>query len=469
MLRNTIRTFKQTRTVSSRRLFATATTPAPTYQTSILPNGLTVASEAMPGTKTATVGVWINAGSRADNPKSSGTAHFLEHLAFKGTNRRTQLNLELEIENLGSQINAYTSRENTVYYTKCLAEDLSQNVDILSDLLTKSKLEERAIENERYVILQESDEVDKMYDEVVFDHLHAVAFKNQDLGRTILGPRDLIKTISRQDLKNYITTNYKGDRMALIGVGCVEHEELVKLGEKYFSNIRKSDKPFKQSGDDLPIFYGEEIRVQDNAMPTTHVALAVEGVSWSAPDFFVASVANGIIGTWDRSIGVGSNSPSPLAITAATGGPNKTPIANSYMAYTTSYADTGLLGVYFTADSTANLKVLVEAIQKEWGRLCLGHITDEEVERSKSQLKASLLLALDDSTAIAEDIGRQVVNTGFRLSPEEVFSRVESISKDDVVNWANYRLRNKPVALAAVGNVETLPKLAEIHKGMDFK
>lgn len=105
------------------------------------------------------------------------------------------------------------------------------------------------------------------------------------MGRTILGPRDLIKTINRQDLRDYITTNYKGDRMALIGVGCVEHEELVKLGEEYFSNIRKSDKPFKQSGDDLPIFYGDEIRVQDNAMPTTHVALAVEGVSWSAPDF----------------------------------------------------------------------------------------------------------------------------------------------------------------------------------------
>ncbi|KAI5966276.1 MAS1 [Candida pseudojiufengensis] len=451
------------------RHFTNATTPAPTYQTSVLPNGLTVASESMPGTKTATVGVWINAGSRADNPKSSGTAHFLEHLAFKGTNKRTQLNLELEIENLGSQINAYTSRENTVYYTKCLSEDLNQNVDILSDLLTKSKLETKAIENERHVILQESDEVDKMYDEVVFDHLHSVAFKNQDLGRTILGPRDLIKTINREDLRNYITTNYKGDRMALIGVGSVDHQELVNLGKKYFGDIKKSDKPFKQSGDDLPIFYGEEIRVQDDALPTTHVALAVEGVSWSAPDFFVASVANGIIGSWDRSIGIGSNSPSPLAVTAATGGPGNTPIANSYMAYTTSYADTGLLGVYFTADKNSNLKILIDAIQKEWGRLSLGKITDEEVERAKAQLKASLLLALDDSTAIAEDIGRQVVNTGYRLSPEDVFARVESITKEDVINWTNYRLKNKPIALAAVGNVKSIPPLSEITKGMDFK
>ncbi|KAK6456291.1 mitochondrial processing protease [Scheffersomyces xylosifermentans] len=468
MLRRVVNGKNWTKTVGVRRMLNTAASPVPTFQTSVLPNGLTVASESMPGTRTATVGVWINAGSRADNPASSGTAHFLEHLAFKGTNRRSQLNLELEIENIGSQINAYTSRENTVYYTKCLEGDIDQNIDILSDLLTKSRLEERAIENERHVILQESDEVDKMYDEVVFDHLHAVAFKNQDLGRTILGPRELIKTINREDLVNYITTNYKGDRMALIGVGCVNHDELVQKAQKFFGDIKKSDKPFKQSGDDLPVFYGDEIRIQDDSLPTTHVALAVEGVSWSAPDFFTASVANGIIGTWDRSIGVGSNSPSPLAVTAAIGGPNNTPIANSYMAYTTSYADTGLMGVYFTADKDADLKLFVDAVMKEWARLKSGDITVEEVERSKAQLKASLVLALDDSTAIAEDIGRQLVNTGYRLSPEDVFERVESITKQDVIDWANYRLKDKPIALSAVGNVKTLPSHAELTKGMSL-
>lgn len=291
------------------------------FQTTILPNGLTVASELMPGTKTATVGVWINAGSRADNPKSSGTAHFLEHLAFKGTEKRTQLNLELEVENMGSQINAYTSRENTVYYTKCLERDISKNVEILSDLLTKSRLDPRAIENEKHVILQESDEVDKMYDEVVFDHLHDVTYRNQDLGRTILGPREVIKSMNRDNLVDYITTNYKGDRMALIGVGSINHDDLVEQGKKFFGHIKSSDvDQGHQSGGDLPIFYGDEIRIQDNSLPQTYVALAVEGVSWSAPDFFTASVANGIVGTWDRSIGIGSNSPSPLAITAATGG-----------------------------------------------------------------------------------------------------------------------------------------------------
>lgn len=457
-----------------RRLFATAGTGdgvgaanrIGNFQTTVLENGMTVATEFMPGTRSATVGMWINAGSRADKARNSGTAHFLEHLAFKGTTHRTQMHLELEVENIGSQINAYTSRENTVYYTKCLEKDLEQNVDILSDLLQNSKLETRAIENERHVILQESDEVDKMYDEVVFDHLHAVTYKNQDLGRTILGPREKINTINRADLVDYISTNYKGDRMALIGVGCVDHEKLVAMAKKYFAKIKKSSSPFLQGGGDVPIFYGEEIRIQDSTPPNTHVVLALEGVSWSAPDFFTASVANGIIGTWDRSIGIGSNSPSPLAVTAATGGPNQLPLANSYMAYTTSYADTGLMGVYFTADKEQDLKPIIDAILKEWKRLRTGDITKEEVERAKAQLKASLVLALDDSTAIAEDIGRQLVNTGFRLSPEEVFERVENITLKDVVDWANWRLKDKPVALAALGNVKTLPSHEYILQGM---
>merc|ERR1712098_1036867 len=126
------------------------------------------------------------------------------------------------------------------------------------------------------------------------------------------------------------------------------------------------------------------------------------------------------------------------------------------------------MGVYFTADKDANLKLFVDATQKEWARLKSGNITDDEVERSKAQLKASLLLALDDSTAIAEDIGRQLVNTGYRLSPEETFSRVESISKKDVVDWANYRLKDRPIAMAAVGNVETFPPHSEIQKGMSL-
>ena len=144
---------------------------------STLSNGLTVATETHPHAQTATVGVWIDARSRAETDKTNGTAHFLEHMAFKGTNRRSQHSLELEVENIGAHLNAYTSREQTVYYAKSFRKDVPVAVDIISDILQNSKLDNAAIERERDVILREQEEVDKQLEEVVFDHLHAVAFQ----------------------------------------------------------------------------------------------------------------------------------------------------------------------------------------------------------------------------------------------------------------------------------------------------
>lgn len=158
------------------RSFATVVN-SPITQLTTLPNGLTVATESHPHAETATVGVWIDAGSRAETDKTSGTAHFLEHMAFKGTNKRRQQDLELEVEDLGAHLNAYTSREQTVYYAKSFRKDVGQSVDIISDILQNSKLENAAIERERDVIVREQQEVDKQMEEVVFDHLHAVAFQ----------------------------------------------------------------------------------------------------------------------------------------------------------------------------------------------------------------------------------------------------------------------------------------------------
>lgn len=159
------------------RLLATHVNLSPSTEVSTLSNGLTVATEAHPHAQTATVGVWIDAGSRAETDATNGTAHFLEHMAFKGTNRRSQRDLELEVENLGAHLNAYTSREQTVYYAKSFRQDVDKSVDIISDILQNSKLETQAIERERDVILREQQEVDKQLEEVVFDHLHAVAFQ----------------------------------------------------------------------------------------------------------------------------------------------------------------------------------------------------------------------------------------------------------------------------------------------------
>ncbi|SCU96855.1 LAFA_0G08460g1_1 [Lachancea sp. 'fantastica'] len=442
-------------------------TSLPTTRTSVLSNGLTVATETIPNTSSATVGIFVDAGSRAENIKNNGTAHFLEHLAFKGTKNRTQVGIELEIENIGSHLNAYTSRENTVYYAKTLNQNIPNAVDVLSDILTKSVLDKSAIERERDVIIRESEEVDKMYDEVVFDHLHAITYKDQPLGRTILGPIENIKTIQQRDLQEYISTNYKGDRMVLAGAGAVEHDELVKAAERFFGHIPKSSSPVPLGSPrgPLPVFYGNELKIQENTLPTTHIALSVEGVSWSAPDYFTALATQAIVGNWDRALGSGTNSPSPLAVAASNNGT----LANSYMSFSTSYADSGLWGMYIVTDSKEhNIKLIIDEVLKDWQRIKTGNVTDEEVKRAKAQLKASLLLSLDGSTAIVEDIGRQIVTTGKRLSPEEVFEQVDRITKDDIITWANYRLKGKPISIVALGNTATVPSLKEIENGLNL-
>ncbi|MGH0127861.1 UNVERIFIED_CONTAM: hypothetical protein FKN15_032530 [Acipenser sinensis] len=183
-----------------------------------LENGLRVASEDS-GLSTCTVGLWIDAGSRYENEKNNGTAHFLEHMAFKGTKKRSQLDLELEIENMGAHLNAYTSWEQTVYYAKAFSKDLPRALEILADIVQNSTLGEAEIERERGVILREMQEVETNLQEVVFDYLHATAYQATALGRTILGPTENIKSINHKDLVEYITTHYKGPRIVLAAAG----------------------------------------------------------------------------------------------------------------------------------------------------------------------------------------------------------------------------------------------------------
>merc|ERR1711909_237350 len=197
----------------------------PPTQVTVLDNGMRVATEDS-GSPTATVGLWIDTGSRFESDSNNGVAHFLEHMAFKGTSKRSQTDLELEVENMGAHLNAYTSREQTVFYAKCFADDVEKAVEVLSDIVQNSKFGEVEIERERGVILREMQEVESNLQEVVFDHLHAVAFQGTPLGRTILGPTGNIKSISRDDIVQYINTHYKGPRMVLAGAGGVNHEDL---------------------------------------------------------------------------------------------------------------------------------------------------------------------------------------------------------------------------------------------------
>ncbi|VAI08431.1 unnamed protein product [Triticum turgidum subsp. durum] len=215
----------------------TAILEAPETKVTTLDNGLRVATESSLSSRTATVGVWIDAGSRYETEEAAGVAHFVEHMLFKGTGTRSAGQLEQEIEDMGGHLNAYTSREQTTYYAKVLDKDVPRAMNVLADILQDSKLEDNRIERERSVILREMEEVQGQSEEVIFDHLHATAFQYTSLGRPILGSADNVKSITKKNLIDYIQKHYTASRMVITAAGAVKHDDIVQQAKELFKSL----------------------------------------------------------------------------------------------------------------------------------------------------------------------------------------------------------------------------------------
>ncbi|MCO5601444.1 hypothetical protein L7F22_055567 [Adiantum nelumboides] len=423
----------------------------PATKVTVLPNGMRVATESHLALDTASLGVWIDAGSRFESANTNGTAHFLEHMIFKGTKRRSMRQLEEEIENIGGHLNAYTSREQTTYYAKVLKRDVPFALDLLADILQNSSFCKDRIERERNVILREMQEVEGQIEEVIFDHLHATAFQHTALGRTILGPAANIKSITKENIQEYISTHYTPPRMVIAGAGALEHKDVVELAGKLFNNL--STNPETAScyiEKDPAVFTGSEVRIRDDDLPLVHVALAVMGAPWTDPDSIALMVMQTLLGGWNKSAGAGKNMGSELAQKVAAN-----ELCESYMAFNTNYSDAGLFGVYAIAKPD-KLDDLSWAIMHEIGRL-IYRVTEDDVIRARNQLKACLVLHLDGTSAIAEDIGRQMLTYGRRLPLVELFARIDAVNAATVKRVANRFIYDKELAIAAMGPTHGLP------------
>ncbi|KAL9303402.1 hypothetical protein ACSQ67_020665 [Phaseolus vulgaris] len=394
---------------------------APQTRVTTLPSGLRVATESSLAARTATVGVWIDAGSRFETEESNGTAHFLEHMIFKGTAKRTVKELEEEIENMGGHLNAYTSREQTTYYAKVTNKDVPKALDILADILQNSKFDDNRIIRERDVILREMEEVEGQMEEVIFDHLHATAFQYSPLGRTILGPAQNIRTITKDHLQNYIQTHYTAPRMVVAASGAVKHEEIV-----------------------------EQVRILDDDIPLAQFAVAFEGAAWTDPDSIALMVMQAMLGSWNKSTGGGKHMGSELAQRV---GINE--VAESMMAFNTNYKDTGLFGVYAVAKKDC-LDDLSYAIMHETTKLAY-KVSEDDVTRARNQLKSSLLLHIDGTSPVAEDIGRQLLTYNRRIPFAELFARIDAVDASTIKRVANRFIYDKDIAIAAMGPIQRLP------------
>lgn len=425
---------------------------APSTEITQFSSGLRVASETILGSNTATVGVWIDAGSRYETQHNNGAAHFLEHMAFKGTSQRTQYALEIEIENMGGHLNAYTSREQTVYFAKVFERDVPRAMDILADILLRSKLDPRAIDRERDVILREMKEVNKQNEELVLDHLHGTAFQGSGLGRTILGPEANILSLTRDDLREYIETHYLAPQMVIAGAGAVDHGMLCELADHYFGGLRTELNEEERKSDAVCLdegkFVGSDVRIHFKSDTMAHMALAYEGSSWTSEYAYPLMLLQTLIGSFDRA--AGKTVTSKLCYDVAT-----KELANSLSTFNTCYKDTGLFGLYAIAERE-KVGDLMACVTDNLAQL-IDTVTEEDVERGKIALKATMLMGLDGNTNVCEDIGRQLLTYGRRLTPAEIFQRIEELSVEDVKAAAQKVFHDKDHAMAAVGGIEGLP------------
>ena len=408
----------------------------------ILNNGLRILSENMPRLRSTAVGVWVEAGARYEDEATNGVAHMLEHMAFKGTKRRSAFDIAAEIEAVGGHLNAYTSREQTAYFARVLEDDLALAVDILADILQHPTFAPEELERERMVVLQEIGQTEDTPDDLVFDHLQAVAYPDQAMGRSILGTVEKVTNMSGETLSRFMAAHYSAPNMLLSAAGAVDHEALVALAREKFANLAEHR---EQSFAPAQFAGGE--RREDRALEQVHLAVALPGITYDDPDFYACQVMSTVLGG-----GMSSRLFQEVR--------EKRGLCYSVFSFSSSFADGGMFGIY-AATGAEEVDELAHVVASEFRRLA-DAVTAEEVDRARAQLKAGLMMSMEAPSARAEQLARQMMIYGRPLGADEIIAKVDAVDGGDVCAIAGRLLNAGAPALAAVGPIGGLADYPEI-------
>ncbi|EKF57579.1 MAG: M16 family metallopeptidase [Agrobacterium albertimagni] len=409
-----------------------------------LPSGLTVVTENMPHLESVALGTWIKSGSRNETEAEHGIAHLLEHMAFKGTNTRTARQIAEQIENVGGEVNAATSTETTSYYARVLKDNVPLAVDILADILTDSVFDEEELEREKHVILQEIGAADDTPDDVVFDRFSEQAYRGQTIGRSILGTPETVKSFSSDQIRAYLSRNYTTDRMFVVAAGKVDHDAFVKQVEQRFASLPTT--PSATPVMDAAHYTGGESREERDLMDT-QVLLGFEGKAYHMRDFYCSQILANILGG-------GMSSRLFQEVREIRG------LCYSVYAFHWGFSDTGIFGIH-AATGGENLPELVPVIIDEL-RKASDHIDQQEIERSRAQIRAQLLMGQESPAARAGQIARQMMLYGRTIPNQEMMERLAGITTDRLTDLAGRLFFDTVPTLSAIGPMDHLVPLDDI-------
>ena len=414
-----------------------------TLQTHRLKNGFRIVTENMPGLKSASIGIWIKAGGRHESLEQNGVAHFLEHMAFKGTKRRSSLQIAEAIEDVGGYINAYTSREMTAYYARVLSDDVDLALDVVSDIVLNPVFSSSEIEVERGVILSEIGQALDTPDDIIFDWLQEVSYPDQPLGRSILGPAERVSNFQKQDLSKFVSENYGPDQMILAAAGAVDHEAIVRQCEEIFGNLVSRKQNQLLAGN----FSGGEVRhIKD--LEQAHFALAFEGPNYKNSDIYTAQV-------FATAFGGGMSSRLFQEVREKRG------LCYSIFASAGAYSDTGTLTLY-AGTSGDKVSELANITMDEIKRAA-DNMNENEIARASVQMKASLLMGLESPSSRAERLARMVAIWDRIPTLDEVIEKIDAVTVNSVRNFAASLIGGSPAALALYGPVKGAPRVEELQ------
>ncbi len=414
-----------------------------TIQVTRLANGLTVATDAMAGVESVSIGVFVGVGTRHETLEINGVAHLLEHMAFKGTARRSARAIAEEIEAVGGHLNAWTGRETTAYYARVLAADVPLALDLLADILQNSAFDPEELARERQVVLQEIGLAEDTPDDIVFDLFQETAFPAQPLGWPVLGRAEVVAELGRDALTGYLSGQYGADRMVLAAAGRVDHAALVALAERQLGGLKALGEPRP-----VPATYvGGELRGERD-LEQVHLVLGFPGVSAHDPDFYAANVLSTLVGG-----GMSSRLFQEVR--------EKRGLVYSIYSFLSHFEDGGLFSIYAgTGESEA--AELLPIVADELGKVAV-KVNHDEILRARAQARAGILMARESTSARAEALANQILTYGRPLSTEEILGEIDKVDATAVQQLAGRLFAGKPTltALGPIARVESYARLAE--------
>ena len=406
------------------------------YQKTTLANGLRIVSESIPYMSSISLGIFVGTGSRHETPAEQGVSHFIEHLMFKGTQRRSAKDIAEMVDDVGGQLNAATDRENTCYYIKVLPEHLSLGMDILSDRLLNSKFAETDVEKERQVVLEEISLYEDSPDELIHDlHMNSL-WPGHALGRNILGTRQTIAAMDRQSILDYRMRHYVPDNLVIAAAGNLTHSQLVELSQNYWAGVSGKSQIL---ADPTPTFVAARL-LQEKDIEQLHICLGTPGVAHDSPQYYASHVLNTILGG-------GVSSRLFQSIREDRG------LAYSVCSYPSSFRDTGLMTIY-AGVSPENSREVIEITNAILADIRLNGVRPDEIKRAKEQLKAGLMFSMESSASRMSRVGRAEISSREYLSPEKLAAKVDAVSLEQLFELAQPLYQPDTTCLTALGPVE---------------